>query len=425
MHQFLMSRFAVVLAVVIALTQPALGKKPAARQPAPVKTAAKTAARTTSAAKPAAKVVKAKTKAKAAAPAPKSRRASSVRLRRASYRGRPRVYYSPWKEPTFINDSAEGDVTEGEDPVVRQAAVDALGQYNGTVVVADPFSGRILSIVNQKLALKSGFIPCSTVKILTAFAALSEGIIEKNTFLRLSRYKSMNLTEALAVSNNPYFAVLGEKLGFDRVIYYARLFGFGERAGLNIDGEQPGILPSKTPPEGVGMMTSFGSGISLTPLELAGLLSTIANGGTLYYLQHPRSADEADEFVPRVKRHLDIARFIPEVKPGLEGAVEYGTARRAGAKTEETILGKTGTCTDERSPTHMGWFGSYNESSRNRLVVVVMLTGGRPVNGPVASGVAGAVYRNLATQDYFAGAALPAAGRGAPGTLVKSACCVR
>src|SRR5690606_1444674 len=124
----------------------------------------------------------------------------------------------------------------------------ALGQFNGTVVVADPFSGRILSIVNQKLALKSGFIPCSTVKILTAFAALSEGLVERNTTLRLSRSRSMNLTEALAVSNNPYFATLGERLGFERVVYHARLFGFGERAGLNIPGEQPGILPTKPPP---------------------------------------------------------------------------------------------------------------------------------------------------------------------------------
>ncbi|MDX1981287.1 MAG: penicillin-binding transpeptidase domain-containing protein [Bryobacteraceae bacterium] len=353
----------------------------------------------------------------------RTRSRGKVRLRPAAYRSRGRVVYSPWKEPTFVNDSTDGDVSDGEDPVVRQAAIDALGQYNGTVVVADPFSGRILTIVNQKLALKSGFIPCSTVKILTAFAALSEGIVDRGTFLRLSRYKSMNLTEALAVSNNPYFAVLGEKLGFDRVIYYSRLFGFGEKAGLNIAGEQAGILPTRTPPEGVGMMTSFGSGISLTPLGLAGVLSTIANGGTLYYLQHPRSAEEAEAFVPRVKRHLDIERFIPEVKPGLEGAVEYGTARRAGSKTDETILGKTGTCTDERSPTHMGWFGSYNESSRNKLVVVVMLTGGRPVNGPVASGVAGAVYRNLSHQDYFADADPTRTGR--PGSLVKSACCVR
>ncbi|MBI3207519.1 MAG: penicillin-binding protein, partial [Candidatus Solibacter usitatus] len=184
--------------------------------------------------------------------------------------------------------------------------------------------------------------------------------------------------------------------------YYSRLFGLGERAGLSIDGEQPGMLPSAIPEAGVGMMTSFGSGISLTPLELASLLSAVANGGTLYYLQHPTTLEEVANFVPRVKRKLDIRQWIPEVRPGMMGAVEYGTARRAGVNNDETILGKTGTCTDQRTPTHLGWFGSFNDVGRNTLVVVVLLTGGKPVNGPVASGVAGAVYRHLSQQNYFA-----------------------
>lgn len=307
----------------------------------------------------------------------------------------------PWKEPTFA-DSTDGDRVDGEDPQVRKAAVDALGPYNGTVVVADPYTGRVLSLVNQKLALKSGFQPCSTIKVVAALAALSEGVIDRGTSVRFGRRRALTLTEALAVSDNSYFAMLGEKLGFDRVSYYSRLFGLGERAGLGIEGEQPGLLPASIPDGGVGMMTSFGSGISLTPLELASLLSSIANGGTLYYLQHPNTKEEAANFIPRVKRRLDIEKWIPEVRPGMMGAVEYGTARRAGVDNSETILGKTGTCTDQRTPTHLGWFGSFNDVGRNKLVVVVLLTGGRPVNGPVASGVAGAVYRSLSKQDYFA-----------------------
>ena len=105
--------------------------------------------------------------------------------------------------------------------------------------------------------------------------------------------------------------------------------------------------------------------------------------------------------VPRVKRHLEIAQLIPEIKPGMMGAVEYGTARRASYEQTDPILGKTGTCTDSRSPTHLGWFGSFNEVGKNKLVVVVLLTGGRGVNGPIASGIAGQVYRNLAKIDYF------------------------
>ncbi len=313
-----------------------------------------------------------------------------------------RIAYSPWTSPTFA-DSTMGDNVDGEDLVIRRAAVEALGAYNGTVVVADPSSGRILSIVNQKLALNSGFQPCSTIKIVCALASLSEGIVERETPLRLTKYKTMNLTEALAHSNNPYFASLGIKLGFERVNYYAKLYGLGEKAGMNIEGEKPGFL-TPVPPKfgGVGMMTSFGEGIQLTPLQLASLLSAIANGGTMYHLQYPRTQAEIAAFTPHVKRKLDIERFIPEVKPGMMGAVEYGTARRANYDPNEPIMGKTGTCTDRTTPTHLGWFGSFNDVGKNKLVVVVLLTGGKPVNGPVAAQVAGKVYQGLSKENFFA-----------------------
>lgn len=330
--------------------------------------------------------------------------AATTRARKASYTKttrptrRRRVAYSPWDTPTYA-DSTLGDMVDGEDLVVRRAAVEALGSYNGTVVVVDPQTGRVMSIVNQKLALKSGFQPCSTIKIVAALAALSEGVVERNTMLRLYGRTRMNMTEALAHSNNQYFAQLGTKLGFERVVTYAKLFGLGERAGLDIDGENPGVLAAEPPREGVGMMTSFGSGVSLTPMQLASLVSVVANGGTLYYLQYPRTQQEADSFVPRVKRQLDIQKFIPEIKPGMMAAVEYGTARRASYDQTEPILGKTGTCTDNR--THMGWFGSFNDVGHNKLVVVVMLTGGKAVSGPIASGVAGNVYRALSEKKYF------------------------
>jgi len=310
----------------------------------------------------------------------------------------------PWREPTFA-DSSLGDVIDGEDLMVRRAAVDALGPYNGSVVVADPQTGRILTIVNQKLALGSGFQPCSTVKIVTAIAGLKEGIIERNTPMRIGRRSTMTLTDALAHSNNPYFARVGTDLGFDRVHSYAKLLGLGEKAGLNIDGEFPGVLTAEPPKfGGVGMMTSFGEGIQLTALQLASLLSAIANGGTLYHLQYPRTGAEIANFAPRVKRHLDIQDQIPDVKPGMMAAVDHGTARRANYDPTEPILGKTGTCTDRATPTHLGWFGSFNEVGRNKLVVVVLLTGGKPVNGPVAAEVAGGVYRNLSNQQFFAAA---------------------
>jgi cell division protein FtsI/penicillin-binding protein 2 len=281
--------------------------------------------------------------------------------------------------------------------------VDALGPYNGSVVVADPQTGRLLTVVNQRVAFGNGYQPCSTIKIVAAVAGLHEGIIDRDTNMRLYGRTGMNLTHAMARSNNLYFANIGVKLGYDKIAYYARMLGLGEKAGWNIDEEQPGSIPDAPPQNGgMGMMTSFGEGIKLTPLQLTGVLTAIANGGTLYYLQYPKTVAEAESLVPRIKRELTIQDTIPEVMPGLQGAVEYGTARRAAYDPSQLIFGKTGTCTDRATPTHLGWFGSFNEVAGRKLVVVVLLTGGRPVNGPVAAGIAGAVYRNLSQAQFFA-----------------------
>ncbi len=325
----------------------------------------------------------------------------------------------PWTEPTY-KDSTSGDVVDGEDLEVRRAAVEALGPYNGSVVVADPNNGRILSMVNQKLALSSGFQPCSTIKVAVSLAALQEGIISPSTTLRAAR-NTLDLKQALAHSNNFYFATLGQKLGFERVSYYARQFGYGEKAGLDIPDEQAGRFPSAPPKNGgVGMLTSFGEEISQTPLQLAALMSAVANGGTLYYLQYPRTQEEVQDFAPRVKRRLPIGDLIPVVKPGMLGAVEFGTARRAQPNTP--VAGKTGTCTEAH--THLGWFGSFNEGASRKLVVVVLLTGGRPAIGPEAAGIAGQVYRKLTDTNYFARSA--SAGLASlPASLISTACCTR
>jgi cell division protein FtsI/penicillin-binding protein 2 len=295
----------------------------------------------------------------------------------------------PWTSPTFA-DSTNGDNIDGEDLAIRRAAVEALGSYNGSVVVVDANTGRILTMVNQKVALGSGFQPCSTVKLSVALAGLSEKAIDSGNKYRVPGLGKMDLTYALAHSNNYYFATLGQRLGFEKYSYYARMFGYGEKAGLNIPGETAGKFPSAPPRNGgVGMLTSFGEEISQTPLQLAALVSALANGGTLYYLQYPQSAAEARNFVPRVKRHLDIGELIPAVVPGMRGAVEFGTAHRA--RGDGPIAGKTGTCTE--SQTHLGWFGSYSEVNGRKLAMVVLLTGGRPAIGALAAGIAGDAFR--------------------------------
>jgi penicillin-binding protein 2 len=147
-------------------------------------------------------------------------------------------------------------------------------------------------------------------------------------------------------------------------------------------------------------MCSFGEGVSMTPLQLGAMVSAIANGGTLYYLQHPTTSEEVASFQPRIKRQLDIAPIIPDLSDGMAGAVQYGTARSLRLNfNEEEILGKTGTCS--HAGTRFGWFASYANTSVGRVVVVVFLQGGRPTFGPKAAEIAGRMYRNMYDHNFF------------------------
>jgi penicillin-binding protein 2 len=342
-------------------------------------------------------------KAKPAHATTGKRAAGKASTRKASRRRRHRRHTHPtWLTPTFVELNGEGDAIEGDDPVVRTAALGALGSHNGTVVVVDPTSGRILTAINQGMAFTRGFQPCSTFKPIVGLGALAEGVVTRDTPVRITRRVQMNLTEALATSNNNYFQIVGMRLGFPKLHAYASLFGVGERATL-VEREQPGTLTAVPPANGgVGFMSSHGEGIAFTAVQLAALTTAIANGGTLYYLQYPRTPFEAGTLAPRIKRQIALGEWIPDIKPGMMAATEFGTARRAALSADEPILGKTGTCTDRQSPTHLGWFASFNESSTRKLVVVVLLTGGAGVRGPEAAAVGGEIYRRLAANQYVA-----------------------
>jgi cell division protein FtsI/penicillin-binding protein 2 len=333
-----------------------------------------------------------------------TRSTRKARVVRTKLHGRRRHrYYEHFTGNSFADDLTDGDVTTGEDPVVRAAAIEALGDMNGTAVAIDPSNGRILAMVNQKLALSAGAMPCSTIKLSVALAALREGIVTKDTMVNLGGWR-MNLTQAIAKSNNVYFEVLGRRLGFERVKHYANEFGLGELAGYDIKGEQLGTYPEEEIPVsegGVGRMCSFGEGVNMTPLQLGALTAAIANGGTLYYLQHPMTPDEVVEFQPRVKRILPIGDVIPQMQDGMLGATNFGTARSLRASFREMpILGKTGTCSKDGM--RFGWFTSYAETAYGRIVTVFFLEGGRPTFGPKAAELTGKFYRSLYDHSYFA-----------------------
>src|SRR5215470_15335828 len=256
------------------------------------------------------------------APASAATRKSSTRSTRSS-----RHRYVPREKAV---DPTLGDITENDDPIVRAAAIEALGKYNGSVVAVDPNSGRILAVVNQRMAYSDGAIPCSTIKPTIALAALEENVITRDTMLKVGRRKYMNLTEAMAHSNNVFFEQLGQRMGFETVSKYGRLLGLGELAGYNLNEEHPGSFPMQPPQKGgIARMSSFGEGIQVTPFQLASLAAAFANGGTLYYLQYPQTGPNATPFEPRIKRELNIGPLLPELREGMLAAVLYGTGKRS------------------------------------------------------------------------------------------------
>jgi penicillin-binding protein 2 len=144
-----------------------------------------------------------------------------------------------------------------------------------------------------------------------------------------------------------------------------------------------------------------GEGIQMTPLQLGALASTIANGGTLYYLQYPRTAEAKENFEPRIKRTFEIDSQLGDVREGMLAAVLHGTARRSYISADEQASGKTGSCSDQG--TRIGWFVSFADQVNPKIVLVILMRGQkRIVQGPMAAGIAGCIYRQLNDKNYFA-----------------------
>ena len=143
---------------------------------------------------------------------------------------------------------------------------------------------------------------------------MQEGIITRDTMINVGRRRYMDLTEAMAHSNNTYFESVGERLGFEAFTNTPSFSDSAKKPAINLPDEQPGTVPEVSPAfGGVARMSSFGEGIRITPLQMASLVSTLANGGTMYYLQYPQTAEQRANFTPRVKRRLDIAPLLPDL----------------------------------------------------------------------------------------------------------------
>lgn len=284
---------------------------------------------------------------------------------------------------------AKDDLT-GEDAEVRRIAVNALGNHAGTVVVMDPMTGRVYSIVNQEWALRRGFKPCSTIKLVTGVAGLSENAIPAIDTVG-DGYRT-DLTSALAHSDNPFFQQVGSKIGSDKMVNYARELGLGEKTGINVPFEFSGRLPEVK--EGVfeRRIFSHADGFEVTPLQLGTLVSAMANGGRLLVPQIAHGQKELNKMHPKVRRQLGITNEVwQRMIPGMVGAVNYGSGRKA-YDPSQTVAGKTGTCIGQGG--WVGLFTSYAPLANPRLAVVV-ITQGTDARRHFPAAVAGEIYRGL------------------------------
>ncbi|HVG29709.1 MAG TPA: penicillin-binding transpeptidase domain-containing protein [Pyrinomonadaceae bacterium] len=284
------------------------------------------------------------------------------------------------------------DDTTGEDLEVRRAAVNALGNHAGSVVVMNPKTGRIYTVVNQEWGVRRGFKPCSTIKLVTGLAGLTEGVIDP-VAENASYGNRMNLTDALAVSHNGYFQQVGRTVGFERMSSYARQLGLGERTGINHANEFPGRLPLFKNDVGMLRMSSHGDDIEVTPVQLAALASVFANGGTLLTPHLPRTPEEDVKFRPEVRRQLNVPQeSLRRMMPGMIGSVNYGSGRKA-YDPQQTIAGKTGTCIGSGS-VWVGLFTSYAPVEDPQLAIAVVGRGS-DARGHFPAAVAGQIYRAL------------------------------
>lgn len=292
---------------------------------------------------------------------------------------------------TKVSENILKDVATGEDPIVRAAAIDALGNRAGTVVVMEIETGKIVTMVNQDWAIRRGFKPCSTIKLLTSLAGLKENVIDENGKLR-NKSSSLNLENAIAHSDNGYFQQIGKTVGNEKMISYAQEFGLGSPTGINAPEEYAGRLPygNNSP-----RIYSHGDDFELTPLQLTVLVAEIANGGHKVTPQIPNAGVSKDSFQPRPAKEVKLPQNnLQDLVKGMIGSASYGTASKGLTPYQKTlgIAGKTGSCI--QGGTWIGLFTSVAPITKPKYAVV-SIARGQSQRGKWEATVVGKIYEVL------------------------------
>lgn len=334
----------------------------------------------------------------------------------------------------FQKDPLPGDtVYLTIDVNIQKIAREEMGDRKGVVIIANPYTGEILSMLSlpsfdpnlfargisnekwlelsrnpenplENRAVRGEYPPASTFKIVLVTAALETGKatpfakfycpgyykIGKRIFKcwKKEGHGWLNLKDALIHSCDVYFYQLGLKLGVKNIIHYARLFGLGKPTGIDLGSEKRGFLPTPEWKEklykevwypGDTANLSIGQGyILVTPIQMLDLISAVANGG---YLVRPhlvkkivdKNGNTIFNFTPEKVKKIPISKSTLEfLHEALAGVVKRGTGWRAANKVVK-IAGKTGTAQLAGDKNPHNWFIGYAPADNPKLSIVVLV----------------------------------------------------
>jgi penicillin-binding protein 2 len=319
----------------------------------------------------------------------------------------------------------------------------------GSIVVSDPNSGEILALVNrpsfspnifangisssdwQRLSsdvdypltnrsVQGVYSPGSIFKVVTAIAALEEGVTDRKRKIYCSGsfelanqvftcwkeigHGSLSIVDGIAHSCNIYFYTLGKDLGIERFNKHMQKFGLGEKTGIDLPAEAIGTIPSAQwkkrevkeiwfPGDTINL--SIGQGyLLLTPLQVHNLITTIVTEGEVYKLHLVKKIISADgktveEIKPEIYRKVDLSSdTFKIIKEGLRQTILKGTGWRANIK-ELVVAGKTGTAQNPQGETH-AWFIGFAPYEDPEICITIFLENGGE-GGEVATPIARAI----------------------------------
>jgi penicillin-binding protein 2 len=344
------------------------------------------------------------------------------------------------------------------DSRLQEEAENLLEGKVGSIVALNPKNGKILAMASSPTfsqatfergvnpeewkrlledkdhplinrSIRGQYPPGSTFKIVMAVAGLEEGVITPQTVIdcrgvielgkhefhcwRRRGHGDVNLHQALMHSCDIYFYEVGRRLGIERIDKWGKRFGLGAPTGIKLSGELPGLIGSPAWKqarfhagwrEGDTLSLSIGQGYNLTtPLQVARMAATLANGGTLYQPQlvekvETPSGEVLHSFQPIVQGHLDADPANLElVRKALVSVVRNGTGQRAYLDNVE-VAGKTGTSQvvslekekagkSIRKFQNHAWFVAYAPADDPQVVVSVVIEHGGQ-GGEVAAPIA-------------------------------------